>query len=301
MKILILGGTGFIGKKLIEQLSSNHHDILLLTRNKKNISQKLENHRVQLIEWDGKKIPLINDQVVDAVINLAGESIASGRWTIERKREILESRIYATKAIIQAIEDKNILPKILINASAIGFYGTSENEVFTEASSKGNDFLADVSSAWEDEARKAEQYGVRTVVIRIGVVLGKGGALAKMLLPYHFYSGGSIGSGRQWVSWIHITDLVRIFDFTLNNSTINGPVNGTAPNPVTMKQFHYILGKALNKPSWFNVPEFMLRLILGEMAEMLTKGQKVIPENLTRNEFEFQYKELETALRDIVN
>ena len=190
---------------------------------------------------------------------------------------------------------------VLINASAIGYYGTSENEMFNENSIKGSDFLAKVSVAWEEAAMKAEEYGVRTSVIRIGLVLGDGGALTKMLLPYHFYAGGSIGSGRQWVSWIHINDLVNIFDFVLNMENVNGPVNGTAPNPVTMRQFHYLLGKALNKPSWLNVPEFMLRFILGEMAEMLTKGQKVIPEKLLRTEFEFQYKELETALKDIVN
>ena len=299
---MILGGTGFIGRKLLEQLSSNDQHIILLTRNKQKIQPKIEQNKVKLLEWDGKSIPSHTEiSEIDAVINLAGESIAGGRWTTDRKRKIIDSRVNSTRAVITAIENKIISPKVLLNASAIGYYGTSENEVYNENSLKGSDFLASVSSAWEEEAMKAEEYGVRTSVIRIGLVLGKGGALAKMLLPYHFYAGGSIGSGRQWVSWIHINDLVNIFDFVLNNESMNGPVNGTAPNPVTMRQFHYLLGNALNKPSWFNVPEYLLRFILGEMAEMLTKGQKVIPEKLIKNEFKFQYKELETALKDIVN
>lgn len=300
IKVLVFGGTGFIGEKLIDFLIKKQYEVVIVLRNIDKVKTNVRD-KVQVCEWtDFQLLPCDQLNDVDVVINLIGESIGSGRWTKEKKEKILNSRIKATRAIVQAIENKIIDPKALINASAVGYYGPQLDELITEENPPGQDFLASVCIAWEQEARKVETYGVRLIILRFGIVLGRsGGTLKQMSLPYKFFVGGPIGSGRQWISWIHIDDLINIIDFSINNFEISGPVNVTTPNPVTMNEFSKTLGKALKKPSIFRVPAFAIRLVLGEMADLLVNGQRVIPKKLMDQNYEFVYPTLDKALREI--
>ena len=302
IKILVAGGTGFIGRELIRELLTDGHSIVVLTRDKESALRTL-GENAEAVQWDDSLLLLPTNELenVEAVINLSGESIAGGRWSNDRKENILSSRINTTRAIVDAISNQVIKPKVFINASAIGFYGPHGDEELTEDDSPGNDFLAEVSKAWEEEVKKAEAFGVRTAVIRIGLVLGQGGALKQMLLPYKFYLGGSIGNGKQWVSWIHIKDLAGIFKYVLNNESLTGPVNGTAPNPVKMKDLSKSIGRVMKRPSWFTVPSFAIRLVLGEMADMLLNGQKVLPEKVSDSGYRFRFARIEGALKDILH
>ena len=222
----------------------------------------------------------------------------SGRWTDNRKKQITESRITATKEVLRIISSLSEKPDVLLNASAIGIYGTSETDTFTDDSTQyGNDFLAKTVVAWENEAKKATDLGVRTCFLRLGVVLGKdGGALTRMVLPYHFFIGGTIGSGKQWLSWIHIDDVVRGVNFLLHNKSVSGPINFTAPNPIQMKHFGQTIGTVMHRPHWLPVPGFALQFLLGEMSILVLEGQKVLPKKLKENGFSFTYETLELAL-----
>ncbi|MFS0820123.1 TIGR01777 family oxidoreductase [Bacillus sp. 1P02SD] len=299
MKIAIAGGTGFVGKRLTDYLLDQNHEVFILTRN----ATKTSHHpRLHFVEWlKANSTPEIELQEVDAVINLAGESLNSGRWTEARKKSILDSRVTATKEIVRLISSLPKKPKVLLNASAVGIYGTSESETFTEKSSEvGNDFLANTVSAWEQEANQAATLGVRTCLLRLGVVLGaNGGALTRMVLPYHFFIGGTIGSGKQWLSWIHIDDVLKGIDFLLHHENVSGPVNFTAPNPVRMKEFGQTAGTVLRRPHWLPVPGFALQLLLGEMSILVLEGQKVLPKKLVENGFAFTYDTVEKALTSI--
>jgi uncharacterized protein (TIGR01777 family) len=237
---------------------------------------------------------------VDVVVNLAGESIAKSRWTNSVKQEILASRIKATKALVAAINDGYIQPKVLINASAVGYYGPCGDEEKTEETGAGQDFLAQVCQEWENEAYKVQNPITRVITARIGLVLGAEGALNKMVLPFKIYLGGSLGSGSQWLSWIHINDLTRLIMFMMEYRELSGPINATAPEPVRMKTFCSVLGKVLNRPSWLPVPELMLKIALGEMAEMLLHGQRVVPKKAINAGFEFRYPNLRLALEDVL-
>ncbi|THE12848.1 TIGR01777 family protein [Bacillus timonensis] len=299
MKIAIAGGTGFVGKKLTDYLLEQSHEVLILTRN----AAKTSDHpRLHFVEWfKANSAPEIELQEVDAVINLAGESLNSGRWSEARKRRILESRVTATKEIVRILSSLPKKPKVLLNASAVGIYGTSESETFTEETTQiGNDFLANTVSAWEQKANEASHLGVRTCFLRLGVVLGAGGgALTRMVLPYQFFIGGTIGSGKQWLSWIHIDDVVKGIDFLLQHETVSGPVNFTAPNPVRMKEFGQTAGSVLHRPHWLPVPGFALQLLLGEMSILVLEGQNVLPKKLVENGFSFTFDTVEKALTDI--
>jgi uncharacterized protein len=298
MRVLVIGGTGFIGKELCKELKAGGHEVLILARNVIKTKAVLEKFG-QVMEWP--KPPMLPDNlgVINAVINLAGESIGEGCWTEAKKQRILNSRIRVTKEIIRAIENKLIAPQVFINASAIGYYGPRADEILTENELAGGDFLAEVCKQWEAEAMQAKDFGVRVAAIRIGVVLGKEGALPKMLLPFKFYLGGPIGTGKQWLSWIHIRDLVRIFRFVLENE-ISGPVNGTAPEPLTMKEFCQSLGKVLGRPSWLTVPGFSMRLALGEKASLLLYGQRVVPRKVLDQGFEFIFSSPRKALEELL-
>jgi|Deesub1362A_J573_1020465.scaffolds.fasta_scaffold00173_33 hypothetical protein len=297
MNILITGGTGFIGSALTEELLREGHNVVITTRRRESMWYEDRG----ILKWSPPAlIPSDIISRIDAIINLAGESIASGRWTEERKALIRQSRIDTTRAIVQSIRNVNRPPGILISASAVGYYGARGDEELTEDSPPGNDFLADVCKEWEGEAMKAEDEGVRVVITRIGLVLGPGGGLlSRMDRPFRFFIGGHIGTGRQWFSWIHRADLIGIMRFILEHDEIKGPVNATAPHPVTNREFSKALGRALGRPSWFNVPSFAIRLALGEFGEMLLTGQRVIPEKIIKAGYQFQYTDVEEALRSI--
>jgi len=234
------------------------------------------------------------------VVNLAGESINS-RWTAARKERILNSRIKTTAGLVKAMTHLKNRPKVFISASAVGYYGPRGDEELSETAPAGTDFLATVCSRWEEEALRAQDLGVRVVLLRLGVVLALGGgALQQMLLPYRLFAGGPVGSGRQWFSWIHLEDLMKVIQYALNNNTLEGPVNATVPQPVTNQEFSRILGEVLHRPSWLPVPAFMMRLVFGEMADMLLNGQRVIPEKLVRSGFEFKYLSPRQALENLL-
>ncbi|GLB59866.1 TIGR01777 family oxidoreductase [Cytobacillus sp. NCCP-133] len=299
MRIAIAGGTGFVGSALSEHLLINGHELFILTRNAAN---KHNSKKLQYVQWMNKEdSPEDELEGIDVFINLAGESINSGRWTGVRKKRILESRLSATKEVVRIISRLEEKPYTLVNASAVGYYGTSENSLFTEASKKpGTDFLAETVRRWEMEASKAEEWEVRTVLCRFGIILDKNeGALPRMALPYKLFAGGTVGTGRQWVSWIHLNDVIKGIDFCIEQDQLQGSVNFSSPNPVTMRQFGQILGEVLNRPHWIPAPGFALKLVLGEMSSLVLEGQKVVPEKLQAFGYDFLFKDLRVALRDI--
>lgn len=295
MKIAISGGTGLVGKALTNELIDNGHEVIILTRSKKTSSAN-----PQYVQWlnDGDQ-PEKALEGIDAIVNLAGASINS-RWTDEYKREILESRLRATSEMNRIIEKLKLKPKVLINASAVGYYGTSLTEEFSEQSAQGHDFLAETVARWETEASAASDSGVRVVLCRFGVVLDKkGGALPRMVLPYKLFGGGKVGSGQQWLSWIHIKDVVGGIMFAIEKKQLAGPVNFSAPEPVKMDQFGKTLAKVINKPHWMPVPSVMLKLLLGEMSILVLEGQRVRPEKLLSTGYVFRFPHLSAALNDI--
>lgn len=300
MNILITGGTGFVGQALTQYFISEGHDIYILTRQSIDDHSQEQRHYVQWLTKGSH--PLKSLPIIDAVINLAGTSINSGRWTSKKKENILQSRLKATWALVALMENMPIRPRVLINASAIGYYGTSQETVFDEGSGYENgDFLANVVYHWEEAAAVAERLGVRTVTARFGLVLGgRGGALSRMALPYRYLIGGTVASGKQWVSWVHIDDLVRLIHFIMKNDHINGPINITAPHPVQMKTFGQTIGHVMKRPHWFPVPSLMLRIALGEMSSLLVKGQKVLPSKALDAHFIFKYPKLEDALKNLL-
>jgi hypothetical protein len=235
------------------------------------------------------------------VVHLAGEPIAESRWTPQHKEEILNSRKLGTQKIVEAIAQANPKPKVLVNASAIGYYGTSETATFDETSPPGNDFLAEVCQAWEAEAQKVKDAGVRLVILRFGIVLGNGGALAKMIPPFQFFAGGPIGTGQQWFAWIHRDDLVGLIMEALNRSDMEGVFNATAPNPVRMSELSEKLGDVLHRPSWLPVPSFALEALLGEGAKVVLEGQQVLPKRTISYGFKYQYPIVKEALTEILS
>lgn len=296
MKVAIAGGTGFVGRALTKELLNRGYEIVIFTRKKVVSSDK----NIQYIQWlqheiDNKKI-----EDIDIFINLAGESINS-RWTKKQKQLILRSRVEATNEIVQMIQRMPNKPQILIQASAVGFYGTSLTKTFTEAElHPGEDFLATTVTNWEKSAQQVASVNVRTVYCRFGIILHKSeGALPRMALPYHLFTGGKIGTGQQWVSWIHIDDVVSGILYAIDQPELEGAVNFTTPHPVSMNTFGQLLGKTLHRPHWFPVPAFMLKFILGEMSILVLEGQKALPEKLVKHGFLFQYPQLEAALNDI--
>lgn len=277
------------------------YEIVLMTRDKGK-ARNIFDERVALSVWDKSLLIIPSPELenIDYIINLAGETIGSNRWSDARKERILKSRVDTTKAIVDAITHKVFNPRLLINASAIGYYGANNVEDLTESSPSGNDFLATVCQEWEHQAFNAEEFDVRTVTLRIGLVLGNGGVLKQMVMPYKFFLGGPLGSGEQWLSWIHIDDLTGIIRYIIEHEQLSGPVNATAPNPVTMNKFSNTLGNILSKPSRFRISTSVLRFLLGEMADLLVNGQKVIPQKITEAGYRFKYPLLEKALKDIL-
>ncbi len=299
MKIAITGATGFIGRELVRQLE-RENGIVVFSRNVEKAKSLFP--KAEVVAYNPKEGGDWQTKIdgCDGIINLAGAPI-SQRWTASYKREILESRQIGTRRIVEAIAKASNKPRVLINASAVGYYGTSDTETYTETSAPGSDFLAQVCQAWEKEAEKVREIGVRLVILRLGIVLGKdGGVLAKMITPFRLFAGGPLGSGKQWVSWIHIQDVVGIISQALNNPQLEGVFNATSPNPVTMLQLCQTLGEVLKRPSWLPVPPLALQLLLGEGAQVVLEGQKVLPKRtLEVMRYSYCYPQLKSALEAI--
>jgi uncharacterized protein len=298
MNLLITGASGFIGSKLVERLGPSH-DLKLLTRRR---PREAGFGKKQWIFWEpgtaGEWESCVDG--ADGIINLAGEPIANKRWSSEQKDRIRSSRVNTTRALVRAIAKAKGKPKFLISGSAVGYYGPRGDEPLTENSPAGAGFLADVCREWEDEAMQAQNHGVRVALLRTGIVLGKGGgALAKMVKPFKLFAGGYLGSGKQWMPWIHVEDEVGLIQFLMEKENAAGAFNATAPNPVTMEEFCQALARALNRPSWAPVPGSVLTLLLGEMAEMLLTGQRALPKAAQELGYSFRYPNILEALRSL--
>jgi hypothetical protein len=300
MKILITGGTGFVGTQLTSRLIQDGNEVTILTRSKKG--QEKASAGISYLQGDPTQKGPWQEAVKnhDIIINLAGASIFS-KWTKEHKKAIRESRVNTTRNIVEGIPSRPEKPFSLFSASAVGYYGFCGDEELAEDSPPGNDFLARIAKEWEGEALKARDKGARVVITRFGIVMGeKGGALGQMIPLFKRYIGGPIGSGKQWFSWVHIKDLAEAFIFLLKHPEISGPVNVCSPNPVRNKDLAKALGKALHKPSFVPAPGFMIKLVLGEFGSVILEGQRVIPKKLLENGFVFQYPDIDKALQSIV-
>jgi len=309
MRLLLIGCTGFIGRELIPQLLSNGHHLTLVSRKKApGFAQSLESSQFINLQlnpaeeknWQQGEL-LQSLAAAEGVINLAGEPIAEKRWTSSHRQELLNSRLNTTKGLVNAMRQIRKPPRILINASAVGYYGTSQDAHFQEESKNGEDFLALLCKQWEEIASEKPR-ATRLIVFRIGIVLGPdGGALGKMLPVFKTGLGGPIGDGNQWMSWIHRTDLCQMIQQALTNKSWSGPVNAVAPNTVSMGKFSAALGKSLGRPSLLPVPGAILKLLLGDGARVVLEGQKVESMRLQKLGFQFQYPNLAQALMSITN
>lgn len=293
MKVLISGSHGLVGSALGNSLKTDSHEVFALVRHAP--------HSESEVEWypDRGSLALSGMEGMDAVVHLAGESIAAARWTVEKKQRIRDSRVKATTVLAEALGNLKQPPKTMISASAIGYYGDRGDLILTEGNAPGNDFLAGVCVEWENATESAQQKGIRVVKARFGVILStQGGALAKMLPPFRMGVGGRVGNGRQWMSWIALDDVIGALKFVLHNNTLSGPVNFVAPNPVTNAEFTRTLGKVLGRPTFFPIPEFGVRLAFGEMADaLLLSSQRVSPALLKEAGYQFSEATLEGALR----
>ena len=301
-KIIITGATGFIGKKLSNVLIARGEQLIIFTRSIDKGKTEIPS-AYEFVKWDYKNPHEWEKHLdgKDAVIHLAGANLYAKRWSEEYKKLIVESREISTKNIVAAIKKANKKPSVLICPSGVNYYGDSGDTILTENSFNGNDFLASVCKRWEASAAEVEKTGVRRVSIRTAPALStEEGTLKEMLLPFKLFIGGSLGNGKQWFPWIHIDDLIGIYLYALDNDNLNGPVNGCAPNPVRMKEFAQTLGKILHRPSFFSVPKFALKVVLGEFAESITASLRVVPEKLNDMNYKFKFERLEEALRDLL-
>ncbi len=297
MKIGILGGTGFIGTHLAKFLVEKNHSVVVFTRSKRTS----DNKNIEFVQMQEPNSIHLNG--FDSLVNLVGEAVIGGRWTDARKNLLTTSRVDYTKKLNSELAKVASKPKSILHGSAIGFYGMYDNSdiQFNETSSSGNDFLAQLCVDWEAESVQSTNLGIRTVLLRTGIVLSpEAGALQQMLTPFKLFTGGPLGSGKQCMSWIHIGDMISGIYFLITNESKKGAFNFTAPNPVTNYSFSKELGSVLNRPSFFVVPEFVIRTLFGESAEVILKGQNVIPKNLIDAGFKFQFPDLNLALRNLL-
>ncbi|MEP0822592.1 MAG: TIGR01777 family protein [Ignavibacterium sp.] len=295
MKAVLAGGSGLIGRALAERLATGGHEVVILTRKPQVGSQR----GIRFVQWDGASPGSWQTEIdgADAVVNLAGESVGS-RWTKAKKSRIMTSRLQATRAIVQALGSSPRKPSVLVNASAVGFYGNVPEGDVTESAPPGDDFLGRTCTQWEAEARRAGDYGVRVTLMRTGFVIARQAeAFRRLLLPFKLFAGGPFGSGKQWFPWIHLEDVVSGYIYALENPGLSGPVNLTSPNPVRVKHLAQEIGKALHRPSSIPAPAFALKVVLGEMSDLLLKGQKAVPLKLKEHGFAFQYPAVEEAIR----
>jgi uncharacterized protein len=315
MKIVVTGSTGLVGTALVNALARDGHTICRLLRRETTTGKK-DSHKppaagqILDVAWDPEDpgVSSLADSQgktdgTEAVVNLAGASIAAGRWTTQRKMQLRSSRVRTTRALVAALGKARIRPKVFVSASAIGIYGDRGDEVLAEESNSGSDFLAGLAREWEIEASKAQELGARVVLTRFGVVLAKhGGALPQMMKPFRFGAGGKIGSGQQWMSWLTLDDAVGVVKFALENSAVSGAVNAVAPHPVRNTAFTKELARAMHRPALFPAPPFALRMALGEMADaLLLASQRVMPQRLTTLGYRFQYADLPSALGHVLH
>jgi uncharacterized protein (TIGR01777 family) len=296
MRALVTGATGFIGQRLLASLERP----VILSRRPEVAKRTVGNAEVFAWEPESGPPPIASLDGVDVVFNFAGESVAGGRWTAQRKERIRSSRILGTRNLVDGIESKKKRPRVLVSASAVGYYGSRGDEVLQESAAPGSDFLAEVCQAWEAEAQRAAQFGVRVVTPRIGLVLGRGGgALARILIPFRLGLGGRLGSGRHWMPWIYLDDLVGMF-LHAAKSGISGPMNAVGPSPVTNREFTRALAAALHRPAVFPVPAFALRVMYGELASVLLASQRVVPHVAVSAGYRFRYTSLDDVLGEIL-
>jgi uncharacterized protein (TIGR01777 family) len=301
VKVFVTGGTGLIGRHLVTALQERADEVICVTRSAER-ARNLLPEAVHLVEADPDQPGSWQDEVqdCDAVINLAGESVAKGLWTDGRKRRLRQSRLHVTRNLVEAI-GRSGSPSVLISASATGYYGDGGRAALDEEHEPGSGFLSRLACEWEGTALQAESASTRVVLLRIGVVLAReDGALPRLLMPFRFGVGGPLGSGRQYFPWIHVKDLVRIIVFALNTPGLSGPINAVAPDPPTQATFARAMGEVLHRPSWLPVPAFLLRIVLGEKSEMLLASQRAVPRALRARGFHFDFDNLQTALDDLL-
>lgn len=297
MKVAITGGTGFVGTKLTELLVFLGHEVIILTR-----GEERKDGAIRYVKWLNGARPELELEGIDAFVNLAGVSLNEGRWTNERKKAIFDSRLETTDEVIRILSAIQNKPRVLVNASAVGIYPTSNSTIYTEQSTEiARDFLGTTVLNWEEKAMEAAELGIRVCLTRFGVILGKEGALPLMVLPYQLGVGGTVGSGEQWLSWIHIEDVARAILFSIENEQLSGPINLASPNAKRMKHFGKIIGQSLNRPHWMPVPGFMMKAALGEKSILVLEGQYVVPEKLLKAGFEFKFVSLENAITNLYN
>ncbi|MBE9096716.1 TIGR01777 family oxidoreductase [Tychonema sp. LEGE 07203] len=306
MKVAIAGATGFVGSRLVEKLQAAGHRAVVLSRDAAKAGRVFPASaypNLEVVAYTPAESGDWQNSIAgcDAVVNLAGVPIAEEKWTPARQQAILDSRKLTTEKLVEAIVNANPKPSVFVSASAIGYYGTSETAEFDENSPAGNDFLATVCKDWEAAAQPAKNAGTRLAILRLGIVLGMGGALAKMLPPFKLFAGGPIGTGKQWFSWVHREDVVDLILYALQNPQVEGVLNATAPNPVRMNELCQTLGEVLNRPSWLPVPSFALELLLGDGAKVVLEGQKVLPKQTLASGFQYQYPTLKLALEEILS
>ena len=301
MKVAITGATGFIGKRLIEEFGRQGIEFIVITRNPSR-AQQVFPQAAGFVEWNPPEGSLSPSDLagLDGVVNLAGASVAQ-RWTARAKDAIRNSRMDSTRLVVDAITGLDTPPPVLVSTSAIGFYGPRDSTRLSEDSPTGSDYLAEVCRQWEAESQKAAASGIRVVNPRIGIVLGRGGgAMANMLTPFKLGVGGPIGDGSQWMSWVHIDDVAGLLAYSLTNDSLSGPVNVTAPEPATNRNFAKTLGRVLHRPAILPTPVFALRLGFGEFADILATGQRVLPEKALAAGYRFRFPELQEALSEVV-
>lgn len=296
MRIIVAGGRGWLGSHLCRALSAEKHDVVVLTRQHAPAAKPL-----RFVWWDGRTPGKWTDEIdgAHAIVNLSGESIAGGRWTSERKERLRSSRVEATAALVEAIRVARSRPAVFINASAVGFYGDRGDEPLTESASPGTGFLADLVVDWEAAAMSAQELGCRTVLLRMGVVVGPGGgALEQMAPPFRWFVGGPIGHRNCWLPWIHIDDAVGLVQLALVHEEARGPLNGVSPNMATYHDLAAAISSALSRPSWLPVPDLALRVLVGEMANALLSSQRVVPTAVLRLGYTFRQPDLRSAVAD---
>ncbi len=301
-KIIITGATGLIGKKLTIALIDRGDEVIVFSRDAEK-AKSIFPQAMECVEWDYRKPELWKSKLdnADAIIHLAGINLFSKRWNDDFKKAVLDSREVSTKNLVEAIKSCTNKPEVFISASGIGYYGDCGETVLNENSPKGNDFLADVCEVWESESRKIGDYGIRNVQIRTGLVLSpEDGALKQMLPTFKFFIGGPLGNGKQWSSWLHIDDIVGIYLQALDNQQLQGAINAASPNPVRMKEFAKTLGKVLKRPSLFPVPQFALKIVVGEAAEVVTASQRINSKKVLDSGYKFKFEKLEFALIDLL-
>ena len=302
MRVIITGGTGLIGRPLSQALVAAGHDAIVLTRNPQKVKDMPAGVRLQ--QWDGESAAGWGELADGAlaIVNLAGEGIADGRWSNDRKRAIRQSRVDAGKAVMAAIQAAATKPKVLVQASAVGYYGTETGDALLgEQYSPGADFLAKVCFDWELSTAAASRQGVRRAVIRTGIVLSnEGGAFPKLVMPFNFFAGGPLGNGKQWMPWIHWEDQVRAIQFLIDNEQAEGAFNLAAPNPVRNSEMAKAIGAVKGRPAFMPAPGFAIKTVFGEMGTVVLDGQRAVPQHLQELGFEFKYNTIEAALRELL-